>query len=301
MAFIIPWIFRAGTKAKSAEVNENFLAVKQFVDLLEEDVAANQIMVQTLDDTKANVNGNPTERFQSANAIVDNDVVNLRTLKTNTENSMGYIDGYKLSATTKKVAAAKGSCYSYDPRTEDYEYLIKSTTAISSDTLTLGANATYYVFVCGDSAGVEYPQLSIGTNDTTPPLPEGTDCWRRVGYLTTDEDGNIDEILNEGQQSLKGYAKYPNYTARTTIISSPTYGNIAERTADKNGILIINWSCDNGDVYIIINGLKLQLAHENQRSGFAGVNTFPISIGDKYRFECTGGGYIFGMWFVPQK
>ena len=202
MAFIIPWIFRAGTKAKSAEVNENFLAVKQFVDLLEEDVAANQIMVQTLDDTKANVNGNPTERFQVATAIVGNDAVNLNTLEKNTQNARGYIDGYRLSATSKKVTASKGSCYSYDPQNEKYEYLIQSNAAVVSDTLTLGGDATYYIFICGDSAGVEYPKLSIGTNNTTPSLPAGLDCWRRIGHLITDEDGNIDEIYNENDQVI---------------------------------------------------------------------------------------------------
>lgn len=202
MAFIIPWIFRAGTKAKSAEVNENFLAVKQFVDLLEEDVAANQIMVQTLDDTKANVNGNPTERFQVATAIVGNDAVNLNTLEKNTQNARGYIDGYRLSATNKIVTATKGSCYSYDPNTDSYEYLIKSDTAIQTDTLTLGAEAQYYVFVCGDSAGAEYPKLSVTVNTTTPPLPEGTDCWRKLGWFTTDEDGNIANIYNEGDQVI---------------------------------------------------------------------------------------------------
>lgn len=285
MAFIIPWIFRAGTKAKSAEVNENFLAVKQFVDLLEEDVAANQIMVQTLDDTKANVNGNPTERFQSANAIVDNDVVNLRTLKTNTENSMGYIDGYRLSATSKKVTAAKGSCYSYDPQTEDYEYLIKSTTAISSDTLTLGANAKYYVFVCGDSAGAEYPKLSIGTNNTTPSLPAGLDCWRRIGYLTTDKDGNIDEILNEGQQSLVSCTKYPNYTSRVNRNLNTTY------TATTAGwVYIFGVSNNHQTVNYKINGLNFILTknYNNDTDTASGAVWFPVSKGDTYRYDSAG-------------
>lgn len=301
MAFIIPWIFRAGTKAKSAEVNENFLAVKQFVDLLEEDVAANQIAVQTLEDTKANVNGNPTERFQVATAIVGNDAVNLNTLEKNTQNARGYIDGYRLSYSGKRVIATKGTCYSYDPQTETYEYLIKSNASIQSEILTLGGDATYYVFVCGDDLGEVYPALSVGTNNTTPSLPPDTNCWRRIGSFTTDEDGNIAEILNEGERSLLPYSKFPSWTERKTLPIPERNETSDEEEVEENGYIVINWSCDNGDVYFHINGLKLQLAHEAQRSGFAGVSIFPVSIGDEYKFELSGGGYIFGLWFIPQK
>ena len=254
MAFIIPWIFRAGTKAKSAEVNENFLAVKQFVDLLEEDIAANQIMVQTLDDTKANINGNPTERFQVATAIVGNDAVNLNTLEKNTQNARGYIDGYRLSATTRVVTATRGSCYSDKQNDGDYEYLIKSDTAISTSTLTLGANARYYIFVCGSEDGTVYPELSVTVNSTTPPLPEGTDCWRRLGYFTTDEDGNIDEILNEGQQSLKRFITHAYINPRVVV---KTLSNNVEWEATQDCYLVAAFKGENCWAKVTLDGVVI--------------------------------------------
>lgn len=243
MAFIIPWIFRAGTKAKSAEVNENFLAVKQFVDLLEEDIAANQIMVQTLDDTKANINGNPTERFQVGTAIVGNDAVNLNTLEKNTQNARGYIDGYRLSATTRVVSATRGSCYSDKQNDGDYEYLIKSDTSISTSTLTLGANAKYYVFVCGSENGTVYPELSVTVHPTTPPLPEGTDCWRRVGWLNTNEDGNIEEIYNEGDQVIPKRVGF--ITSFLGQVSIPV-GETKDYTAEEDMYLYMDNLKSNG-------------------------------------------------------
>lgn len=285
MAFIIPWIFRAGTKAKSAEVNENFLAVKQFVDLLEEDVAANQIMVQTLDDTKANINGNALERFQVATAIVGNDAVNLNTLKKNTQNARGYIDGFKLSATTKVVTASAGNCYSYDPNTKTYEYLINSSTALQTETLTLGANAKYYVFVCGDSSGAKYPKLSVTVNTTTPSLPAGLDCWRRLGNFTTDADSNINEILNEGEKSLANCTKYPNYTSRVNRDLNTTY------TADTAGwVYIFGVSNNHQTVNYKINGLNFILTknYNNDTDTASGAIWFPVSKGDTYRYDSAG-------------
>ena len=296
MAFIIPWIFRAGTKAKSAEVNENFLAVKQFVDLLEEDVAANQIMVQTLDDTKANVNGNPTERFQVATAIVGNDAVNLNTLEKNTQNARGYIDGYRLSATSKKVTASKGSCYSYNPQTEEYEYLIKSNAAVVSETLTLGGDATYYIFICGDSAGVEYPKLSIGTNNTTPSLPAGLDCWRRIGHLITDEDGNIDEIYNENDQVIpKRVGFIGNFLGAVTVDHTKKDGE--EYEAEESMWLYVK-SPDNANTGAgtVIIQIKIQetwreVARLGRWSDFdndPSSTLIPIKKGQEYKLKADG-------------
>lgn len=283
MAFIIPWVFRAGTKAKSAEVNENFLAVKQFVDLLEEDVAANQVMVQTLDDTKANINGNPVERFQVANAVVGSDAVNLNSLKKNTQNSRGYINGYELTATNKIITASIGSCYSYNPTTGEYEYLIETSSASQTDTLTLGANAKYYVFICGDSSNINYPQLSVTNNTTTPSLPDGLNCWRKIGSFTTDTNGNIKEIINEGQKSLVNYIKYPNYATGVDRNAGTTY------TADKNGMITISLRMNNNaTTTFTINGVTVC-------SFFGGAEhtsnehfTCFVSAGDKYLLANTG-------------
>lgn len=297
MAFIIPWVFRAGTKAKSAEVNENFLAVKQFVDLLEEDVAANQVMVQTLDDTKANINGNPVERFQVADAIVGNDAVNLNTLERNTQNSRGYINGYRLSATNKVVTATNGACYSYNPTTDEYEYLIETSSASQTDTLTLGANAKYYVFICGDSSNINYPQLSVTNNSTTPSLPDGLNCWRRLGSFTTDNNGNINEILNDGDKTLLNCIRYPNYTAGSNNKAAGT-----EYTADKNGMIIITLRMNNSSTTTFkVNNITIcTFFGGGEYTGNEHFTCF-VSAGDKYKLENTGINNIVLYKFFPEK
>ena len=302
MAFIIPWIFRAGTKAKSAEVNENFLAVKQFVDLLEEDVAANQIMVQTLDDTKANVNGNPTERFQVATAIVGNDAVNLNTLEKETQNARGYIDGYRLSATTRVVTATRGSCYSDKNNDGEYEYLIKSDTAINTDTLTLGANAKYYVFVCGSEDGTAYPELSVTVNSTTPPLPEGTDCWRRIGWLNTNEDGNIEEIYNEGDQVIP---KRVGFIGQKLSTITAFQNTTKDYTATQDlwlYVLAYPWSSDLY-IYVKVNNTWLQVGRAYFYGNGAGDNgassiLIPIKKNQEYRIKAENGTDWNGATFA---
>lgn len=304
MAFIIPWIFRAGTKAKSAEVNENFLAVKQFVDLLEEDVAANQIMVQTLDDTKANVNGNPTERFQVATAIVGNDAVNLNTLEKNTQNARGYIDGYRLSATTRVVTASRGSCYSDKQNDGEYEYLIKSDTSIQTETLTLGANAKYYIFVCGSEDGTVYPELSVTVNSTTPPLPEGTDCWRRIGWLNTNEDGNIEDIYNEGDQVIPestGFIGSMLINRETTV----AYGTVTKTAPEDIWVYFtqayynsqgdqgyygaaywVQMEVEVGNTWLPV-GIVGRASHVHQ---YPSSIFIPVKKGQRYRFVGDGSG-----------
>lgn len=185
MAFIIPFIFQAGTKAKSNEVNQNFLAVKQFVDLLEEDVANNQLGVYQLQNNKANLNGDASQRFQAANAIVGKDVVNKDTLEAETKNARGYIDGYILSYTSKVITASKGSCYD-----SELEYLIDSLTSLQLTPSALAVDTTYNLFVCGDSSGTNNPQLTHNTGEI-PSLPSGTNIYRKIGYFVTDGDAKI--------------------------------------------------------------------------------------------------------------
>ena len=290
MAFIIPWIFRAGTKAKSAEVNDNFNAVKQFVDILEADTANNIRDIEILENTKANINGDASQRFYVADALVDNDAVNLNTLKTNTQNSRGYIDGFRLSSTTRVVTATKGTCYSYDYN-DGYEYLITSDTALNSEPLTLASNATYYVFVCGDSAKVNYPQIVVSSDTITPSYPEGLNCSRRLGSLTTDNDGNIQEVLNEGEKSLLGFTGFiTSYLGDITVAA----GKEEEFTAEQN-LYLYHFGNDidfSGHciVYIKLQETWREVAHIRIASDHdQDLPSFlvPIKKGQEYKIKTT--------------
>ena len=290
MAFIIPWIFRAGTKAKSAEVNDNFNAVKQFVDILEADTANNIRDIEILENTKANINGDASQRFYVADALVDNDAVNLNTLKTNTQNSRGYIDGFRLSSTTRVVTASKGTCYSEDYN-DGYEYLITSDTALNSEPLTLASNATYYVFVCGDSAKVNYPQIVVSSDTLTPSYPEGLNCSRRLGSLTTDNDGNIQEVLNEGEKSLLGFTGFvTSYLGDVKVVANGEAYNYTEYTASQN-----LWLYHTGDTRDFSGGIIVELKLQGawRRIAYMHINSdhdqdlpsflVPIKKGQEYR------------------
>lgn len=300
MAFIIPWIFRAGTKAKSAEVNENFLAVKQFVDLLEDDIATNQISVQTLEDTKANINGNPTERFQVANGIVGNDAVNMNTLEKNTQNVRGYIDGYTLSATNKVITASKGSCYSYNG--SEYQYLIKSTTSIQTGTLSLASNTKYYVYVWGDSSGANFPKLTA-ENKTTPTVkPQNTDCYRRIGYFFTDNNGNITSIYKEGEKVIPSRVGF--ITSYLGTIAGFVDDDGKDYIAEQDLYLYVQEIAENNgiEIYIWLGGTKRQVG----ALGSGGVGDYdstslliPIKKGQKYNItahkNANWKAYKYGM------
>ena len=242
MAFIIPFIFQAGTKAKANEVNQNFNAVKQFVDILEEDTATNQLNIYQLQNNKADLNGDSSQRFQAANAIVGKDVVNKDTLEAETKNARGYINGFTLSNTSTKITATAGSCYN-----STLEYLIDSPTALQVTLSGLATNSAYSVFVCGDSSGTNAPQLTYNIS-TTPTLPSGLNIYRYIGYFHTDSDAKISVINQAGVKPLPIYSGFIGTLIKTingsTVGAGKTYKTVATSNCWVYGYL----TSDNANV-----------------------------------------------------
>lgn len=89
----IPYVFRAGTTAKSAEVNTNFTEVKKAIDSLEE----NEAIVQSTLDNKANINGDPGELFNVAQPINPNNAVTLAFLAQAIRVASNIIAGAKIT------------------------------------------------------------------------------------------------------------------------------------------------------------------------------------------------------------
>lgn len=200
MPFLIPYTFQAGTKAKSNEVNENFLAVKQFVDLLEQDSAQLQVNVSDIEANKADLNGNSNVRFQVDDAVNGKDAVNLDTLKEQVANTLDYISGFVLTRVSDtQVRASAGSCYD-----STLEHMITSTGNLTLTASGLGANATYYVYVVATTDGSATPKLAYGTSSSTVALPEGYDIYRRLGYFTTDADSDISNVSSESGNATQG-------------------------------------------------------------------------------------------------
>lgn len=205
MVWTIPNIFVAGTKARANEVNENFTSIKQFVDTLEVQASTNEIDITNLTNTKANTNGSNQERFQVADATNSYDAINKQTLLNLVKNTQEVIKGFVLSKfNDTTVSATAGSCYD-----STYVYMITSTTSLSKTQENLGNDAKYYVYVCADK-DTGTCELVISLSNTTPELPSGFEYYRQLGYFTTDDEGKINQVLNNddtvaGEIAQNGY------------------------------------------------------------------------------------------------
>lgn len=191
MVWIIPNTFIAGTKAKANEVNENFTSAKQFMDNLETEQATNTADILQLEQNKADLNGNFGQRFQVADATNSFDAINKQTLLNLVKNTQEVIKGFVLSKfNNTTVSATAGSCYD-----STFEYMITSATSLSKTQANLGNNAKYYVYVCADK-DTGNCELVISLNNTTPELPGGYEYFRQLGYFTTNNAGEISQVLN---------------------------------------------------------------------------------------------------------
>lgn len=205
MVWIIPNTFIAGTKAKANEVNENFTSAKQFMDNLETEQATNTADILQLEQNKANLNGSSEQRFQVADATNSFDAINKQTLLNLVKNTQEVIKGFRLSKSNDNtVSATAGSCYD-----STFEYMITSTVSLSKTQENLGNDAKYYVYVCADKDS-NTSQLVISLSNTTPELPSGYEYFRQLGYFTTNDEGKINQVLNNddtasGDISQNGY------------------------------------------------------------------------------------------------
>lgn len=201
MVLDIPYSFIPGTKAKANEVNSNFLAVKTFVDTNEVNIATNQSDIQNLENNKADLNGNISNRFQVADPTGNYDAVNKQYFKANIANSLDYIGGFKLTKQSDtSISASAGSCWD-----STYEYMITSGSALTKDQSNLGNNATYYVYVCADKETTNN-ELVFSLSNSTPELPAGFEYFRRLGRFTTTSNGKINQVINDINDDINGTA-----------------------------------------------------------------------------------------------
>lgn len=254
MVWTIPNTFVAGTKARANEVNDNFTSLKQFVDGLEVQASTNEINITNLENNKADLNGNNQQRFQVANPSASFDAVNLQTLESKTLNSRAMITGFELSRfNNTTITAAPGNCYD-----STYVYMISSSTSLQESDSSLGGNTTYYVYVCADSE-TSTNELVFNTSPTTPEVPEGYDYYRRIGYFTTGDDGNIDKVysdtnsvtLGDVQKAQNPSAGMPNYSALVTRRINTTYN---EKTAGY--VRAYSGQNNNAGITITVDGVE---------------------------------------------
>lgn len=204
---IIPYRFVPGTYAKAEEVNDNFAQTKQFVDLLETNVAEHDLSIMQLDTNKADINGNNSEVFRVANPIGDFDAINKQTMMDNLWVTQETIRGLRVTkASNNQVNISEGGCYD-----STMKYLMRSYDTITTEAQTLTANTTYYVYLIGNDTGDVDGILSL--NSGSPSLPVGYNLYRNIANLVTDANGNILSINDTNAvQEYSDYLIFPNKT-----------------------------------------------------------------------------------------
>lgn len=281
MPFDIPYTFIAGQKAKANEVNANFLGVKQFVDILEQQGATNELDIATLESNKASINGNSGYRFQVADALNTMDAVNLQTLNERIANSKGVINGFDLVLSgVNQIVLTSGVCYD-----STMEEIITSTLNLTINTSTVGANQTQYIYVVYNKDTKEVQGI-VNANATTPSMPVGFAHFRRIGIITTNVNGHIDYINKDGLPDL-----------RSKVGFIGTYiGEAASTTVAANVWLYVAINQNDATMQVAINGLEVASLARGSKWGTTTSALIPCQKGQVVQINHAGFGYL-ARWY----
>lgn len=196
MSIVKPYTFVAGNKARANEVNEDFDVLYQQVNANITNIANVEGDIQTLSSTKANVNGDSTQRFAVADPVSSGDAVNKRTLFKQIANSIDYIGGLTISkdsgSPNDTILIDQGAAYD-----SLQEVVLKLDVLTTKQNSPQSSNTAYYVYIIGSDSGSSIDIL-ISTEPNVPALPTGYTRYRKIGYYTTDSAGNISIIGSYG-------------------------------------------------------------------------------------------------------
>lgn len=283
MALIIPYTFVAGTKAKAAEVNADFQAVATEVNAQGSIITSVQATVTNLQNNKAEVNGNSSNRFSVATPINSYDAVNKIYL---TDLTKYLLVGLQLKKDDDDyIGCTKGATYD-----KTYSKILKFDADVSKQNTNQTANATYYVYIEGSADGTT-TDLLISLSSDNPALDSGFTLYQYLGYYTTDEDGNISGIYGAAPSSgiqvtkeLNLRVGYPDLTAGVT----KTWDE--EHTAEEPG-WVRAWATMGkyySNVSLAVNGVQVGGYVYWATDDAEGIMMmFPLTKGDKYK--ATGG------------
>lgn len=261
MSLIIPNTFVPGTKAKASEVNDNFTAVKSFVDGLESDISTAQDDITTLDASKANKSGSSGNRFAVADAVTAYDAMNKQSVEADIYNTRKYIDGFIITKnTSNSINITSGSCYD-----STYTTMIKVDTDLSKTNSSQSISTTYYIYAIAKADGTS--DILISTDSVTPSLPSGYTLFRQVGKYITDADNEISLIFSNQEQIQQQISTFPDWTNVVTI------SNNTEYTCPSDGYFSFQVRGYSGGNYnASINGVSL--VNANSDAGMASAGAF---------------------------
>ena len=252
MSIAKPFTFVANTHAKSSEVNANFDTVYSQVNSNISAIAQNAVDIENLENNKADINGSSAQRFAVADAITDGDAINKRSLRNAIGNSIDYISGFTITKDSGSpedtIIVSAGSCYD-----STKTVVLNKTNSSTKTNDNQAANATYYIYVIGNSTGSSI-DISISTESITPSLPTGYSLYRQIGKYTTNSDNSIDIINYYGHNSTapQGIATI----VETYVNGSSWYRVWSDKFVEQGGLassLIINLLLPYKDTAYTIN------------------------------------------------
>ena len=290
MSITKPYTFQAGTKARANEVNANFDALFSQANTNISNIEANARDIDELGDTKAELNGNSSQRFAAANPINDTDVVNKQSLAKSIGNSIDYINGLLISKDTNSpndtIIVSAGSCYD-----SNRTVVLSLSGNTSKQNQGQGANTTYNVYIIGNDSGSSTDVL-ISSSSVEPALPTGYTKYRLIGNFTTDSNSKI-KTINSNSNSISrtdmrnsATGSFPNYSAGYTIGIPYTVTEYGFVYAGVDGIDAYR--------YVKVNG-KPVVGHSGYSGGKAVYSggTFPVSPNDYITCDRNLQSYYF--------
>lgn len=252
-------IFVAGTKAKANEVNDNFSALQTATNSLIDDVDSNTNDISNLQSNKANKAGDSSQAFNVADASNDYNAVNLHLLNNKIAPLKYMISGLvvrKDANYNNTYSISNGSCYSNEPSNSDSTVLTLSNSTTGQ---TSQANTIYNIYIA-KNASTNQDEITSTTGSDNPDSGSYT-CWRKIGEITTNSEGNIDSIDSYGVDYNEGHGIQnildligPDYSQTKTTITLDKDGAQPYWIATSDGWLMASGSSYN--LYIGESGLS---------------------------------------------
>lgn len=294
MSITKPYTFSAGTKARANEVNANFDTLYSQVNSNISDIAQLNRDIDLLELTKADVNGNSTQRFAVANPVNPTDTVNKQTLTKSLTNVLDFINGLTISkdsgSPNDTILVQPGSCYD-----NTREVVLELSNITSKKNSGQGASTTYYVHIIGNDIGSSIDIL-ISNSKLSPTLPTGYTKFRNIGSFTTDSSNHISEITNYSNTAVSDtdWNKSLPSTKYTNLswVAGSTY------TAPADGYYVVWGTFAEGGFAIYNTTTHLgNSCFNNSGASNSGSASMPVRKGQKVQTYFRG-GTISGFRFV---
>lgn len=290
MSIAKPFTFVANTYAKSSEVNANFDTVYSQVNSNISAISQNAVDIENLENNKADINGNTAQRFAVADAITDSDAINKRTLKASIANSIDYISGFMITkdsgSPNNTIIVSDGSCYD-----STKTVVLNKTNSSTKTNDNQAANATYYIYVIGNSTGSNVDIL-ISESGVTPGLPSGYSLYRQIGYYTTDSSNNISTITSLSNSALFS----PNQMAPDYSRAVSFYPSSGQAVGFDGWLIVRGFVSGTGvDTTVSINNIVIGSAYAND-AGAGGKDFSCIAMvksSDILGYSYLSGGSVF--------